>query len=126
MPLTGWWLLASLTVLSVGALQPLRVPLSVSRAVVSIDGVRSASSQMSADGVRTEWKFVKGINDYGKEQTYMYLGKAEGKAKFADPVANSLIDESAAEGLIGLLWEKAYLLALFAPALLCTLYAFTN
>jgi len=81
---------------------------------------------MSADGVRTEWKFVKGINDYGKEQTYMYLGKAEGKAKFADPVANSLIDESAAEGLIGFLWEKAYLLALFGPALLCTLYVFTN
>merc|ERR1712032_883111 len=83
-----------------------RVPLSVSRAVVSIDGVRSASSQMSADGVRTEWKFVKGINDYDKEQTYMYLGKAEGKAKFADPVANSLLwplrkqlARSAAKGL---------------------------
>ena len=52
------------------------------------------------------WKYVKGINDYGKEQTYMYLGKAEGKAKFADPFANSFIDENDEEGLVGILWDK--------------------
>merc|ERR1712032_1086646 len=96
---------------------PLRVPLSVSRAVVSIDGVRSASSQMSADGVRTEWKFVKGINDYGKEQTYMYLGEKEGQRFAWDPFG------CAEDETLALLWEKAYIVALVSPLILASIAA---
>jgi hypothetical protein len=72
-----------------------------------------------ADG-RKEWKFIKGINDYGKEQTYMYLGERsdDGSGQFAwDPLGTS--DNET----LAFLWKNAYLVALFTPFALAVLYA---
>ena len=36
--------------------------------------VRAAAATMSDAKGPSSWQYVKGINDYGKETTYMYLG----------------------------------------------------
>ena len=108
-------LLAALFVLSqdVAALQV--APL---RAAAAPAVNRAGQLSMSDAKGRKEWKYVKGINDYGKEQTYMYLGAKEGKRFLFSPVGE--------EGPLADIWEKAYLGAIFGPAALCGLYAISN
>ena len=65
-----------------------------------------------------EWKYVKSINDYGKEQTYMYLAERE-----SDPDGPNA---ALGKGLVDLgPWSfltAPYMLALFAPFTLCAVY----
>ena len=67
---------------------------------------------------RGRWKYVKSINDYGKEQTYMYLAERE-----SDPDGPNA---ALGKGLVDLgPWSfltAPYMLALFAPFTLCAVY----
>ena len=68
---------------------------------------------------QNEWKYVKGINDYGKEQTYMYLAERKGSE---DDLMGTPLSEMA--GLDLGRWSfvaTPYFIALFAPLALCTL-----
>ena len=69
--------------------------------------------------VQNDWAYVKGINDYGKEQTYMYLAERKGSE---DDLMGTPLSE-----MVGLnlgRWSfvaTPYFIALFAPLALCTL-----
>merc|ERR1711990_174724 len=60
-----------------------------------------------------EWKYVKGINDYGKEQTYMYLGAKDDAAEDSAPLSKPLIDLGDWSFLL-----KPYFVILFTPSAL--------
>lgn len=70
---------------------------------------------------RKDWKFIKGINDVGQEQTYMTLASKTDGGRFAYDPFNFADDE-----FLGLLWEKAYLVALFGPFVITVIYCVTN
>merc|ERR1712032_887768 len=78
---------------------------------------QTAPVMMSDAKGRKEWKFVKGINDYGKEQTYIYLGEKEGQRFAWDPFG------CAEDETLALLWEKAYIVALVSPLILASIAA---
>jgi hypothetical protein len=84
--------------------------------------MRVSTVQMGEDVKgRKDWKFSKGINDYGKEQTYMTLGAKEGGKKYA-------FDPFNAEGneLAEAIWDDAYLIFLFAPFVFAAIYVLTG
>uniref|UniRef100_A0A7S4MK90 Uncharacterized protein n=1 Tax=Prymnesium polylepis TaxID=72548 RepID=A0A7S4MK90_9EUKA len=110
------WTLAFLALVPADALQAsfaLRPARTQSRSAVSMSDVKGPK----------DWKYVKSINDYGKEQTYMFLGAKEGATDWEEfggvnPVAAALgIDGTAFEFLVA-----PYFIALFTPFLLCTAY----
>ena len=77
--------------------------------------VNTRPAAITMDGVKgpSEWVFVKGINDYGKEQTYMFLG----------PKKDAAVEKNAAEEALGE-WgflASPYFIALFTPLVLCAL-----
>merc|ERR1719258_700296 len=80
---------------------------------------RTAAATMSDAKGPSNWQYVKGINDYGKEQTYMYLG-SDGSGRKA--VWWPFGDDVSQDSTLGLVWEKAYLIPLFAPGALAGLY----
>lgn len=93
----------------------MRQPLSVAAAR------RSTELQMGEQSTRrqNEWKFVKGINDYGKEQTYMFLAEQEGSQD--DFMGAPVVDAGD--------WSfffKPYFLVLFAPFVLASLAVLTQ
>jgi hypothetical protein len=82
------WTLAFLALVPADALQAsfaLRPARTQSRSAVSMSDVKGPK----------DWKYVKSINDYGKEQTYMFLGAKEGATDWEEfggvnPVAAAL------------------------------------
>ena len=76
--------------------------------------LRGAGVVMGEQSTRrqNEWKYVKGINDYGKEQTYMYLAEREGSEE--DFMGTPLVDLGAWSFLV-----TPYYFALFVPLPLC-------
>ena len=64
-----------------------------------------------------EWKYVKGINDYGKEQTYMYLGAKKDAADDSAPLSAPLLDLGEWSFFV-----KPYYIILFTPLLLAGAY----
>jgi hypothetical protein len=84
----------------------------------AMQAMRASTMVMSGAGDgRKEWKFYKGINDYGKEQTYMSLGaKTDGKRFVVDPFGTE------GNGFLEELWANAYLIALFLPAVIAGVY----
>ena len=64
-----------------------------------------------------EWKFVKGINDYGKDVTYMYLGAKDKADDGSSPLSKPVLDILPEE------WNfllKPYFIMLFSPLVLAT------
>ena len=57
-----------------------------------------------------EWKFVKSKNDYGKEQTYMFLGPRDDVDDDSAPLASPLVDLGSWSFLV-----KPYFIILFTP-----------
>merc|ERR1711907_230501 len=57
-----------------------------------------------------EWKFVKGINDYGKEQTYMYLGAKDNVEEGTAPLSKPIFDLGAWSFL-----TRPYFILIFSP-----------
>ena len=83
-------------------------------------GTRSATSIVMGEASTNkwnEWKFVKGVNDYGKEQTYMYLGAKDKADDGSSPLSKPVIDVLP-EGWNFLL--KPYFIMLFSPLVLAT------
>ena len=63
-----------------------------------------------------EWKYVKGINDYGKEQTYMTLGENTSEKFAYDPLG------FADDPTLSLIWQYGWAIALFTPFTLTAIY----
>ena len=70
-----------------------------------------------------EWKYVKGINDYGKEQTYMYLGAKDNSEDGSSPLSKPLLSYAGIDlGSFSFL-TAPYMVILFAPLAYCLLAA---
>ena len=70
-----------------------------------------------------EWKYVKGINDYGKEQTYMYLGPKDNTEDGDSALSRPILD-ILPEGWNVVL--KPYFILLFTPFVLAILATVTG
>merc|ERR1711907_544616 len=64
--------------------------LANNRAVLQSSMSRSAMVTMGEMSTKKEngWKYVKSVNDYGKEQTYMFLSAKEDVAEYDGPSAS--------------------------------------
>ena len=88
----------------------------------TVGSVRSRSASIVMGEMSTkkenEWKYVKSVNDFGKEQTYMFLAAKDGDAN--GPSA------SLGRGLVDLgdwsFLTAPYFIALFTPLALCAVY----
>ena len=64
------------------------------RPLASAPATRSSAVSMGEPSTSkwNEWKYVKSINDYGKEQTYMYLGPKDNAEDGSSPLSAPLIN----------------------------------
>merc|ERR1740138_2042070 len=92
---------------TVSAPAAVRTPAAARRAVTVRMGEASTKKP-------NEWKYVKSINDYGKEQTYMYLGAKDGSEENSAPLSAPLLDLGDWSFLV-----KPYFILLFSPLALC-------
>ena len=90
---------------------------AVPRALASARSTNSVVMGEASTNKENEWKFVKGINDYGKEQTYMYLGAKDNSEDGDSFLSKPIIDLGAYSFIL-----KPYFIALFTPFALCVAY----
>lgn len=115
---------AAFALLSASAVGALQVAPASGLTIRRAAAPASTSPVMGEQSTRrqNEWKFVQGVNDAGKEQTYMYLAEREGSEE--DFMGTPIFGEEALGGFSFL--GKPYFIALFTPLLLAILAVVTG